>query len=94
MITCEKLFYKNHNKTEFQSFDEEVKFDSIALKIIEAREILGFTQKDVAKKARVRQHQVENLESGVNCSITAFLRICDALGLFFELKSPETLKTI
>ncbi len=83
--------FRNHLKAklidkEFRDlYDEEHQLLEISLKILNARKELGLSQKDLANKAHVTQQQVSKIESGLNCNMTTFLKVCNALGVKMDL---------
>ena len=82
---------RNHLKTklidkEFRDlYDEERQLLQISSKILNVRKELGLSQKDLAYKAHVTQQQVSKIESGLNCNMTTFLKVCNALGVKMDL---------
>ena len=64
---------------------EERQLVELALRLNQAREELGLTQAEAAKKANVTQQQMSRLENGVNCNMTTFLKVCQALELKLDL---------
>jgi len=82
----EKLKVKEFKKL----YEEERKLAELSLKILDTREHLGFSQKEVAKRAKITQQQLSKLENGINCTVTTFLKVCNALGIKVELESPRT----
>ncbi|MDP3298300.1 MAG: helix-turn-helix transcriptional regulator [Thermodesulfovibrionia bacterium] len=64
-------------------------FAELSLKILDTREHLGLSQKEVAKRAKITQQQLSKLENGINCTMTTFLKVCNALGIKVELESPR-----
>lgn len=71
-------------------YEEEKKLAELSLKILDTREHLGLSQKEVARKAKVTQQQLSKLENGINCTVTTFLKVCNALRIKVELESPRT----
>ncbi|OGU14600.1 MAG: hypothetical protein A2X61_05975 [Ignavibacteria bacterium GWB2_35_12] len=45
----------------------------------------GFSQKELAYKSGITQQQLSKIEKGENCNIYTFLKVCNALGLMFDL---------
>lgn len=70
-------------------YDEERQLAELSLSVISTREHLGLSQADVAHKARVTQQQVSKIEKGINCNITTFLKVCNALGIKVDLELPR-----
>lgn len=83
--------FRDHLKTklidkEFKDFyDAERQLLEISLKILNLRKESGLSQKDLAYKAQVTQQQVSKIESGLNCNMTTFLKVCNALGVKMDL---------
>ena len=83
--------FRDHLKTklidkEFRDlYDEERQLLEISLKILNVRKELGLSQKDLAYKAHVTQQQVSKIESGLNCNMTTFLKVCNALGVKMDM---------
>ena len=83
--------FRDHLKTklidkEFRDlYDEERQLLEISLKILNVRKELGLSQKDLAYKAHVTQQQISKIESGLNCNITTFLKVCNALGVKMDM---------
>jgi len=79
--------FKNHLQEALEEdgfkeiYDEEKKIIELALKVHEARELSGLSQKEVSKKAHVTQQQLSKLENGRNCNMLTFLKVCKALNL-------------
>ncbi len=89
--------FRKHLKEELQDeefsklYKEEKQLAQLSLRLHSAREGLGLSQQEVAKKAEISQQQLSKLENGANCNITTFLKVCDALGVKVELEMPEDL---
>jgi len=66
-------------------YTEERQLAELSLNILSARERIGLSQAEVARKAQVTQQQVSKIEQGVNCNMVTFLKICNALGIKVEL---------
>ena len=83
--------FRNHlnralkDKEFAKIYAEERELVVIALKIHEARMRDGVSQAQLAKRANVTQQQLSKVENGINCNMTTFLRVCNALKLKFEL---------
>jgi len=60
-------------------YEEEKELLKLAMKISGKRKELGFSQKDLAKKAHVTQQQLSKVENGFNCNLLTFLKVCKAL---------------
>jgi HTH-type transcriptional regulator / antitoxin HipB len=83
--------FRNHlnralkDKEFAKIYAEERELVVIALKIHEARMRDGISQAQLAKRANVTQQQLSKVENGINCNMTTFLRVCNALKLRFNL---------
>ena len=83
--------FRNHlnralkDKEFAKIYAEERELVVIALKINEARVREGVSQAQLAKRANVTQQQLSKVENGINCNMTTFLRVCNALKLRLEL---------
>lgn len=83
--------FRDHLKTklinkEFSDlYDEERQLLEISLKILNVKKELGLSQKDLAYKAHVTQQQVSKIESGLNCNMSTFLKVCNALGVKMDI---------
>jgi DNA-binding XRE family transcriptional regulator len=77
----EKLKKKGFKKL----YDEERRLAELSLRIYEYRELMGLSQQELAKRARITQQQLSKIENGVNCNLATFLRVCNALGLELDL---------
>ena len=72
-----------------QLYDEEKQLAELSLKILDTREHFGLSQADVARKAKVTQQQMSKIENGINCNISTFLKVCNALGITIGLESQK-----
>lgn len=91
MRSFKKHLRERLKDTKFRKlYEEEKKLAELSLKILDTREHLGLSQKEVARKAKVTQQQLSKLENGINCTVTTFLKVCNALGIKVELESPRT----
>ena len=66
-------------------YEEERQLAELSLRILGAREQQGLSQKEVAQKAKVTQQQLSKVENGINCNLTTFLKVCNALDLKIDL---------
>lgn len=85
-----KTFRKHLNqalkdKDFAKAYAQERELVVIALKIHEARMRDGLSQAQLAKRANITQQQLSKVESGINCNMSTFLRVCNALKLRFDL---------
>lgn len=85
----EHLKEKLKDKQFKELYEEERQLAELSLSVISTREQLGLSQADVAQKARVTQQQVSKIEKGINCNITTFLKVCNALGIKVDLELPR-----
>ena len=93
MRTFRKHLQEELKDKQFRKlYQEEKQLAQLSLHLHTAREGLGLSQQEVAKKARVSQQQLSKLEHGANCNITTFLKVCDALGVKIELEMPREMK--
>ncbi len=72
-----------------QLYEEERQLAELSLKILDTREHLGLSQAEVAKRAKVTQQQMSKVENGINCNISTFLKVCNALGIKIDLEAPR-----
>jgi len=73
-------------------YEEERQLAELSLSFIGTRENLALSQADVAHKAKVTQQQVSKIEKGINCNITTFLKVRNALGIKVDLELPRIAK--
>ena len=66
-------------------YEEERQLAELSLKILGTRESKGLSQREVARKAKVTQQQLSKVENGINCNLTTFLKVCNALDLRIDL---------
>lgn len=90
--------FRKHLKEELQDkqfrklYQEEKQLAQLSLRLHAAREGLGLSQQEVAKRARISQQQLSKLENGANCNIATFLKVCDALGVKIGLEMPREIE--
>ena len=70
-------------------FSEEKQLAQLSMQILEVRQRLGLSQREVAEKAKVTQQQLSKLEHGANCNVSTLLKVCNALGVLVALETPE-----
>ena len=70
-------------------YEEEKQLSDLALKIHEARQRRGLSQKEVAQMAKITQQQLSKLENGISCNVTTFLRVCSALDLKVDVEEAD-----
>ena len=58
----------------------------MAFKILETRNKLDLSQKELAKKANITQQQLSKVENGINYYMTTFLKICHVLNMKIGFK--------
>ena len=75
-------------------YEEERQLVELALRINRAREELGLTQAEAARRANVTQQQISRLEDGVNCNLTTFLKVCQTLELTLDLGNLKGRKRV
>lgn len=68
-------------------YEEEKQLAELSVRILRAREQVGLSQHEVAKRAKVTQQQLSKIENGVNCSMFTFLKVCNALDQKVDLVS-------
>ncbi len=84
--------FRNHLKEKLKDerfkrlYKEEKQLTELSLKIHRMREQMGLSQKEVARRAKITQQQLSKVESGINCNLTTFLKVCHALDLKVELE--------
>jgi DNA-binding XRE family transcriptional regulator len=61
----------------------------LSLKIHEIREKKGISQIELASKAKITQQQLSKIENGINCNITTFLKVCNALDIKVDIHSQK-----
>lgn len=89
MKTFKKYLKKElKNKAFTQALDEERVLRDLTLKITESREKIGWSQMQLASRAKITQQQLSKVESGSNCTMATFLRVCEALGMRIDLNMP------
>jgi len=71
-----------------QLYDEERKMLEISVKLSYARKNLGLSQQELAKRAHISQQQLSRIESGMNCNLSTFLKVCHALQVKLDLHCP------
>ena len=87
MKTLRKHLKKELKDQKFKElFEEEKELHEIAIKILEARNELGLTQKELAQKAHITQQQLSKVENGINCNLVTFIKVCNALGMKIDVE--------
>jgi DNA-binding XRE family transcriptional regulator len=66
-------------------FEEEKDLLEVSMRLLQAREQAGLSQKDLAEAAHLTQQQVSKVENGQNCNIMTYLKASRAIGLSFGL---------
>lgn len=91
MKTLRKQLNKELKNKKFKKlYDEERELLELSIRILEARNNLGLSQKELAKKAHITQQQLSKVENGINCNMTTFLKVCHALGIKIDLHNMAT----
>ena len=70
-------------------FSEEKQLARLSMQILEVRQRLDLSQREVAEKAKATQQQLSKLEHGASCNVSTFLKVCNALGVLVALETPE-----
>ncbi|HBE01896.1 MAG: transcriptional regulator [Spirochaetes bacterium GWF1_41_5] len=68
-----------------QLYEQEKKLVEIALEVKKVREDEGLSQEELARKAHITQQQLSKIENGLNCNITTFLKVMNALHMQMSL---------
>ncbi len=90
MKTFKKHLEKELKNDDFRKkYEEEKELLEICLKILEERNKLGLTQKELATKANITQQQLSKVENGINCNMLTFLKVCNALNIKLGLKKAR-----
>src|SRR4030065_1081784 len=91
MRSFKKHLRERLKDTKFRKlYEEERKLAELSLKILDTREHLGLSQKEVAKRAKITQQQLSKLENGINCTVSTFLKVCNALSIKINIEPPKT----
>lgn len=83
--------FKKHLERELKNprfkklYNAERELMSISIKIAETRSKQGLSQKELAEKAHITQQQLSKVENGINCNMSTFLKVCNALGMSLNL---------
>ena len=86
MRTFREHLNEKKNDPEFlEKYNAEKELIELAVKIAEARNKMGFSQQELARRAHITQQQLSKVENGVSFNITTFLKICNALGIKINL---------
>ena len=83
------LSEKLQNERFRRIYEEEKQLAELSLKIHRIRQQTGLSQQEVAGRAKITQQQLSKVENGINCSLTTFLRVCNALDLKVELEQSR-----
>jgi DNA-binding XRE family transcriptional regulator len=74
--------------SEFKRLYEEEKYLlELGLRIAEARQRLGISQKELAQKSHITQQQLSKIENGYNCNLLTFIKVSSTLGLSVNLSA-------
>jgi ribosome-binding protein aMBF1 (putative translation factor) len=85
--------YRNHlneqlDNPEFKKLYEDEKYLlELGLRIAEARQRLGISQKELAEKSNITQQQLSKIENGYNCNLLTFIKVSSTLGLSVNLSA-------
>ncbi|MGD2091701.1 MAG: helix-turn-helix transcriptional regulator [Candidatus Aminicenantes bacterium] len=72
-----------------QLYNEEREMFEISIQLLKARKNMGLSQQELAKKAHITQQQLSRIESGMNCNLLTFLKVCHALQVKLDLSNVE-----
>ena len=75
-------------------YEEERQLADLSLRILEAREQQGLSQREVARRARITPRQLLKVENGINCNVMTFLKVCNALGLKIDLEHSQITQSV
>jgi predicted transcriptional regulator len=90
MKTFKKHLNEELKNIDFKNlFEEEKELLEISIKIAKIRNKLGLSQKELAQKANITQQQLSKVENGINCNMTTFLKVCNALNMKVGLKNTR-----
>lgn len=87
--------FKDHlnEKLKDPAFQEEYErqrqLSELALKIQKRRTQKGFSQAQLAQKARITQQQLSKIEHAINSNILTYLKVLDALDLCLSVKPQK-----
>lgn len=87
--------FRNHLKEESKNkefkklYEEERELLKIAVAILETRNKMGLTQKELSQKAHITQQQLSKVENGINCTMLTFLKVCNALGIRLDIEKAR-----
>ncbi len=90
--------FKKHLETKLKDkefkemYEEELEMLDLSLKLLNARKKMGMTQQELANRAHITQQQLSKIESGMNCNLSTFLRVCHALQVTFKLYYDDSQK--
>ena len=86
MKTFRKHLKEKMQDVEFKEmYDEERLLHEFSVKIYQARKKTGLSQKELADKTHISPQQLSQIESGLNCNLKTFLRVCHVLGVEMNL---------
>ena len=72
-----------------EQFNAEKELLSLSLQLLQYREQLGISQKELALKANITQQQLSKIENGINCNIATFIKVCSALNLKIDFHKKK-----
>lgn len=88
--------FRGHLKTKLKDnqfkelYNEEREMLEISLKLLNARNNLGISQQELARKAHITQQQLSKIETGMNCNLATLLKVCHALQVKLNLDYNES----
>lgn len=82
------IFAKFEKSTEFQKADRQLKpFYDLIIEIINRRNDLGLTQKELAERAQTHQSRISKIESGeYNIRLSTLIKIAESLETEVSIK--------
>lgn len=90
MKTFKKHLNEKLKDSDFKEmYEEEREMLEISMQILNARKKSGLSQQELARKAHITQQQLSKIESGMNCNLSTFLKVCHALQVKFDLNYNE-----
>jgi len=86
MKTFDSYLKKQLQNKKFAGYYRQEKdLAELAVKIAEARAMRNMSQRQLAEKANITQQQLSRMETGSNCTMSNFIRVCEALGMRIDL---------
>lgn len=79
-------FKKKFSFKQQQRIQEEIVYYDLLMKFKEARESVGLTQEELAKKANVNRTTLSRIETGVrNATVETLIKLTKAMGLEMQI---------